>query len=1614
MIYDIEAPDGRIFSLEGDTPPTEQELEELFGSLGPKTTEEPRPDLSTHDIYDTLQSGINLREKLSMVFNDKEASMVEKIRDLQTIAAQETGGVRPKEHLKTLGRESGRSISLWGKVLKMSGEQVNAMPISPMEMAGIPVSKKDFGGLLTSVGELIEKGGDAIADSKILEMDEDYKREVHSGTFLENPSLARTVDIVMGAIPSMATGYGVGMATKSTKLAALALSYQDSVGLYEEARESGKSVEEATLIFGAGAAGTYFLEKYGLDEFFNNTVGRSAIAVFKKMGAEGLTETGQSLWQNLVAKLGYDEARSIWEGCIESFIGGSLGAGIFHPISSKRYNANKKKLTDAGYSEQQADKIMNGIALEASEHKEVLDKHFANNIKKFVEQGEAELAKMDENKFYQFKKEAHEVETKILNDMKLDEAGFTDEEIYSISDVISSQVYAMALMQGTTPANIKLPEIVLEQNAKFLEDLKAKKAKFQEAQDVVQRINEIDQEEFAKGVPEYTAPTININGIERQTSNSSGEPIARSQKSLEHFYKWFGDSKVVDEQGRPLVVYHGTRNPYIRDFKAKYDDKLIFFAYKKQFAEDWAKHSPLTEQQEKDYRSVNISDISRAVSKDFRNKYGENWSEDEALLEKAYEEKDRRYREKLEEFGIKETIYPVYLKAENTFIPSEHWDLVIDEIGKYYNIDFLKDESELTDNEKYYLKNIKNGHWIMFEHKNVMDKLRRLGFDSIQLEEISGQGVTTIAVFEGNNQIKSIDNRGTFDPTDNRIKQQGKRGAYIDGKIYLFEGADVSTVMHEFMHHWQDQMRLMGTKKSQEILARIDEWSTAELGRKYDVKAVGNKFKIVDKKGNTVYNNLGRNFATEAEAIEYAKDELFAQGFEQYLSTGKAPNKTLETAFGAFFNYMKKIFGQTKALDIELTAEMKQVYADMLGGASIDTFRNKSFEEFVKERGEAQVAQREELNRIEEAAGSTQVIRFQEDVKNTDSVIRKALDKFKDGETSKDKKEKSKLLKKMIVSLSTRAKNIHPHLNTMLTRYFSDINVKTERRLQDVKGFLDGINKIKKIDADDYARMDLAIKNNDIETMLEIAEQYGFSADLNVVRDVLDELYNEAEKYGLKIDFRSDYFPRTVKDYKGLTEYFTGNEFSAVANSIAKVEKALDRPMTEQEVADHINLNLRRIANTDIISKTNHRKGRTLDTIDETVSKYFDSSDTALVNYIENMTRHIEAAKILGVNKEQSSESIGHLVNELYKKGEIKRSKLDETQDLIHAALDTSGITYSTLKVIRDTGYLVSMGNFTTSIAQLDDFASVMTHAGFLNAIKALTATGGVDIGDIGIRSIGEEFKNPEKLGGLVSGLFKSVGLTKVDNFIKNTFIKGDEIRMKKMSTEALANEIAVLFYDNMEKATQVAKDIQAGKKTEDTLFVYYSNLSKYQPISRFEMPEYYRGNARIFYSLKSFTLKRIDIALDDIRTVLFSKKSTPLQRKNAGWHLVKWIFALSACGLSKELLIDLLLGRKIEIKDAVINTMLGYIGMNRYYLYRAESYGVGDAVNSIVFGFPIINFANIIQKDFTSLVKGKKDFGDLDSWKFVPYIGKLYYERLGGGKDKARGRKKKNDKKFY
>nr|DAE29414.1 MAG TPA: crystallin beta/gamma motif-containing protein [virus sp. ctd0M1] len=77
--------------------------------------------------------------------------------------------------------------------------------------------------------------------------------------------------------------------------------------------------------------------------------------------------------------------------------------------------------------------------------------------------------------------------------------------------------------------------------------------------------NDIIINDLIEFVNTYTDEKININGVDRWAINSDGSRIAKTAEGLRAFYEWFGDSKVVDADGKPLVVYHGT-NKKFREF----------------------------------------------------------------------------------------------------------------------------------------------------------------------------------------------------------------------------------------------------------------------------------------------------------------------------------------------------------------------------------------------------------------------------------------------------------------------------------------------------------------------------------------------------------------------------------------------------------------------------------------------------------------------------------------------------------------------------------------------------------------------------------------------------------------------------------------------------------------------------------------------------------------------------------------------------------------------------------------------------------------------------------------------------------------------------------------
>lgn len=120
-------------------------------------------------------------------------------------------------------------------------------------------------------------------------------------------------------------------------------------------------------------------------------------------------------------------------------------------------------------------------------------------------------------------------------------------------------------------------------------------------------------------------PMINVDGVDKHRNNSTGEPIHHTDDGIKSFHKWFGDSKIVDQHGRPKVMYHGTNNKF-----DKFGDEQgglnggergsYYFSKTKNYSKEYGKHIvPVYLKAEKELKhtadSSNIKHIKNSAVK---------------------------------------------------------------------------------------------------------------------------------------------------------------------------------------------------------------------------------------------------------------------------------------------------------------------------------------------------------------------------------------------------------------------------------------------------------------------------------------------------------------------------------------------------------------------------------------------------------------------------------------------------------------------------------------------------------------------------------------------------------------------------------------------------------------------------------------------------------------------------------------------------------------------------------------------------------------------------------------------------------------------------------------
>ena len=153
---------------------------------------------------------------------------------------------------------------------------------------------------------------------------------------------------------------------------------------------------------------------------------------------------------------------------------------------------------------------------------------------------------------------------------------------------------------------------------------------------------------------------------------------------------------------------------------------------------------------------------------------------------------------------------------------------------------------------------------------------------------------TTITNADATNPIIAFQNEGG--------KIKGAIDFSNDNKasIYIFDGADISTLTHEMSGH-------LG-RRVLEKLASIDEKFSKD-------------YKIAQKWAGVKNNQW-----------TLAAEEKWARGFERYLRSGKAPSAALTNVFKKLQNWLTNIYKSIKgsSIDIKLTDEITSVFDNLL------------------------------------------------------------------------------------------------------------------------------------------------------------------------------------------------------------------------------------------------------------------------------------------------------------------------------------------------------------------------------------------------------------------------------------------------------------------------------------------------------------------------------------------------------------------------------------------------------------------------------------------------------------------------------------------------------------
>jgi hypothetical protein len=640
---------------------------------------------------------------------------------------------------------------------------------------------------------------------------------------------------------------------------------------------------------------------------------------------------------------------------------------------------------------------------------------------------------------------------------------------------------------------------------------------------------------------------------------------------------------------------------------------------------------------------------------------------------------------------------------------------------------------------------------------------------------------------------------------------------------------------------------------------------------------------------------------------------------------------------------------------------------------------------------------------------------------------------------------------KYLGASSTRLRNVSRKIEAKVRR----LDFQTNTRLQkDTKAVLPLLQKAQRgMDKNDFADWDYARKNGDKRKIDELIRKYNLAGEYREYRDVLNRIRDEANHVGMDVGFIHEYAPRVLKDPQGFLNHLgRGDDWPVISERLKEYARKHDMQVEEMDAALKADIISNMLFGAGgYIGTPGNVKERKLKDIPAELVQYYMDSDAALMHYLYNMRKHIEIRNFFGKipkviagvrsnmraaqtrlwaerrrrNPDQEkidrytenireyqdildkyrderdyTEHIGAYVMELIENQEIDPDGEKTVVDVLRARFHEVG-SRGLVQAYKSLSYIDTMGSPISALTQIGDMAWTVFENGWVPSLRAaarsIVGKSRITREDVGIDNIAQEFSDANSLSKAVSLVFKAVGLEKIDSIGKESMLNAALEKYQKRSHRDIArlrDELLPIFEMETES---VISDLQDGDITDNVKLLVYSKLLDYQPVGLSEMPEMYlmAGNGRIFYMLKTFTIKQFDVYR---RQIYHKVKNGTRKEKIEGIRnmvYLSMLFVLANGGADE--LKDWVLGRKTTFSDRLTDNVLRLFGVSKYITWQARTEGLGTAVAKQI--LPPFKFINSAYKDVATAGDGK----GLYTTQSVPVLGKLAYWHMGRGKDNQR-----------